>query len=135
MSSANVDSVRAGYEHFLATGEFAAHTVWPEEFVWDMSTFSGWPENPEYRGSDGFNQFMSQWLEAWDDWELEILEYVDAPPDKVVTTVRQRGVAKAGGVPTEMRFGQVWTLRDAKSVRMEMYASPDEAKAAAGLAE
>jgi hypothetical protein len=34
-----------------------------------------------------------------------------------------------------MRFAQVWTLRDGQGIRMEMYASPDEALEAAGLRE
>jgi hypothetical protein len=34
-----------------------------------------------------------------------------------------------------MRFAQVWTLRDGQGVRMEMFASPDEALEATGLSE
>jgi len=34
-----------------------------------------------------------------------------------------------------MHFAQVWTLRDGKQLRMEMYASPAEALEAVGLRE
>jgi hypothetical protein len=34
-----------------------------------------------------------------------------------------------------MHFAQVWTLRDGKQSRMEMYASPGEALEAVGLSE
>jgi hypothetical protein len=33
-----------------------------------------------------------------------------------------------------MLFGQVWTMRDGKQARMEMYSKPDEALKAVGLA-
>jgi hypothetical protein len=34
-----------------------------------------------------------------------------------------------------MRFGQVWTIQDGQSIRMQMYASPEDALEAAGLRE
>jgi hypothetical protein len=34
-----------------------------------------------------------------------------------------------------MHFGQVWTIRDGKQLRMQMYASPEEALEATGLRE
>ena len=55
--------------------------------------------------------------------------------DMVVAIVRQRGRSKTSGLPVDMAFGQVWTIRDGKSARMEMYADPAEALAAVGLSE
>jgi ketosteroid isomerase-like protein len=39
------------------------------------------------------------------------------------------------GVAVEMLFAQVWTIRDGKETRMQMYADPAEALKAVGLAE
>jgi ketosteroid isomerase-like protein len=36
-------------------------------------------------------------------------------------------------VPTEMRIFQLWTARDGRVVRMEMFHDLDEARRAAGL--
>jgi ketosteroid isomerase-like protein len=36
-------------------------------------------------------------------------------------------------MPLEMHFAQVWTFRDGKAARMEMYSDPAEALEAAGL--
>jgi ketosteroid isomerase-like protein len=38
-------------------------------------------------------------------------------------------------MPVDMDLAQVWTIRDGKEFRMEMYANPEEALEAAGLAE
>ena len=43
MSAENVDIIRRGYEDFIATGALSEDITAPE-FVWDMSTFRGWPE-------------------------------------------------------------------------------------------
>jgi ketosteroid isomerase-like protein len=132
MSQDNVETVRRGFEGFTATGELRPERFHPE-FVWDMSTFRGWPEQQTYDGLEGAQKFLGDWLEAWDDWELEPEEYLDAGGDKVVVIMRQRGRAKATGVTIEMHFAQVWTFKDGLQVRMQMYASPAEAIEATGL--
>jgi ketosteroid isomerase-like protein len=131
LSQANVEIVRRGYEHFVATGDFLLEIV-SEDLVWDMSKFRDWPEQPVYEGVDGARAFMREWLGAWDDWELELDALHDAG-DKVVAVLRQYGRSKASGLPVDMLFGQVWTVRDGKEQRMEMYADPGEALEAAGL--
>ena len=134
MSQENVEIIRRGYEHWFATGElFRGENAHPD-FVWDMSTFRGWPEQQTYPGIEGARRFNAEWAEAWDDWEIEVEDYIDAG-EQVVVLVRQRGRSKATGVPVEMRLGQVWTLEDGQEVRMQMYASPEEALEAAGLRE
>ena len=76
---------------------------------------------------------MADWLEAWEDWQLEVEELLDAG-DQVVAFVRMLGRSKAG-LPVDMRFAQVWTYRNGKQIRMQMYASRDEALKAARLPE
>jgi ketosteroid isomerase-like protein len=49
--------------------------------------------------------------------------------------LNQRGRSKATGVPVEMRFAQVWTVRDGLGIRMQMFANPEEALEAVGLSE
>jgi ketosteroid isomerase-like protein len=129
MSQENVDIMRRGYGHFLATGEVRARA----DLVWDVSRL-GWPDQQVYAGADGANQFNAEWAAAWDDWEMEPEEFIDAG-ERVVVILRQRGRSKATGVPVEMRFAQVWTFRDGQGIRMEMYASVEEALEAAGVRE
>ena len=55
--------------------------------------------------------------------------------DKVAAILRQRGRSKTTGLIVDMQFGQLWTLRDGRQVRMQMYASAEETLEAAGLTE
>jgi ketosteroid isomerase-like protein len=133
ISKQNVDVVRGGYEQFASTGQFVEEIV-TTDFVWDMSNFHGWPEQQVYEGVEGARTFLSEWAAAWEDWELEVDAFHDAG-DKVVALVRQSGRSKAAGMTVDMTFAQVFTLRDGKQTRMEMYSDPNEALEAVGLAE
>jgi ketosteroid isomerase-like protein len=129
MSQENVEIIRRGYGHYLATGELRA----PADLVWDVSRL-GWPDQQIYTGLEGAMQFNAEWADAWDGWELEVEDYLDAG-ERVVVIINQRGRAKATGIPVDMRFAQVWSFRDGQAIRMQMYASVDEALEAVGLSE
>ena len=129
MSQENVEIMRRGYEHFEATGRVRAHA----DLVWDVSNL-GWPDQQIYSGVEGAMQFNAEWADAWDDWELEVEEYLEAG-ERVVVIINQRGRSKATGIPVDMRFAQVWTLRNGQAIRMQMYARPEEALEAVGLSE
>ena len=128
----NVEIVRRAYEHRQATGDFLEEVMSPD-FVWDMSTFQGWPEQQTYEGIEEARRFIRDWTAAFDDWGIEVEAIHDAGGEKVVGIVRQRGRSKSTGLPVEMLLAQVWTIRDGKETRMEMYADPAEALAALEL--
>jgi ketosteroid isomerase-like protein len=131
MSEENVELVRRGYELFAATGDVADELA-TSDFVWDMSNFHGWPEQQVYEGVEGARAFLGEWTGAWEHWVLEVDSFHDAG-DKVVALVHQHGRSKAAGMPVEMHFAQVWTLREGKQSRMDMYSDPAEALEAAGV--
>jgi ketosteroid isomerase-like protein len=131
MSAENVEIVRLGYDEFLATGELVERITAPE-FVWDMSTFHGWPERQTYEGPEGTREFLTEWVGAWEDWRLEVRELIDAGDD-VVAILHQSGRSKTTGLEVDMDFAQVWTIKDGKQTRMRMYADPDEALREEGL--
>ena len=132
MSQENVEIVRRAYEHRRATGDFLEEVLAPD-LVWDMSNFRGWPEQQIYEGVDEARRFIRDWTAAFDEWAIEVEALHDAGGDKVVGVIRQRGRFRTSGLPVEMLFAQVYTLRDGKEVRMEMYADPAEALKAVGL--
>ncbi len=133
MSQDNVEIVRRGYAHRQATGEFLEEIIAPD-FVWDMSKFRGWPEQRVYVGIEEARKFIREWTAAFDDWAIEVDALHDAGADRVLGIMRQRGRAKSTGLPIDMRYAQVFTIRDGKQTRMEMYSDPDEALRAVGLA-
>ena len=132
MSQENLALVARAYEHFRATGEFDEERVHPD-FEWDMSNYTGWPEQQIYTGVEGAMRFMKAWIDTWDDWEWEVRSLHDIE-DKVVAVMHQSGTSKSTGVRVEMDFAQLFTLKDGKQVRMQMYDDPDEALRSVGVA-
>jgi ketosteroid isomerase-like protein len=53
----------------------------------------------------------------------------------VVAVIHNAGRAKRSGIPTELRYAALYTIRDGKMVRVREYATKTEALVAVGLAE
>ena len=133
MSQQNVEIVSRGLEHFVATGELL-EDVFSPDLVLDMTQFRGWPEQPVYEGFEGWRRFLWEWTEPFEQWQITPEVQRDAG-EKVVTVCRQQGRAKTSGLPVDMRFAIVFTVRDGLQTRMEMYADPTDALKAVGLEE
>jgi ketosteroid isomerase-like protein len=88
-----------------------------EDFEWVVP---GHPEGSVRHGPEGAVAFFRDWLDAWED--VEVL---------AVTLHRARG--RGSGVPVELRFAQLWTVRDGRRVRMVLFADVEKGFAAAGL--
>jgi ketosteroid isomerase-like protein len=131
MSSESLAIVQRGYAYFGEHGDFDP-IRFTDDFVWDMAHFRGWPEDRQYVGVDGARRFLATWIEAWDDWEFDVDELIEAG-EMVVALCTQRARAKGSGVPVEMHFAEIWSVRDGKQSRMEMYNDQDEGLAAAGI--
>ena len=77
---------------------------------------------------------MEEWIGTWAEWEVEINQIREGDPGQVVVECTQRGVIKAGNVPVEMRFAQLWTVNEeGLNTRMRMYTDVEEALAEAGV--
>lgn len=131
MSEDNVRGVRDGYAEFAVTGRFDDEFT-TEDFEWDMSNVAGWPEQQVYVGAEGARRFLADWVAVWDDWQMDVQEIHDAG-ERVVAILRQHARSKATGLPVDMVFAQVWTMRDGRRARMEMYSDPAAALRAVGL--
>jgi ketosteroid isomerase-like protein len=86
----------------------------------------------EYRGSDGVRRFWTQFLSTWDEYRVEVEELVDAG-DQVVAVMRLRGRTHEREI--DQPRSSLLTLRGGKIVRIEPFASRDDALGAAGLQE
>jgi hypothetical protein len=72
-----------------------------------------------------------------DDFEWVVPDYAGGAvrhgADVALATIEMRGTGRVSGVPAELRVFQLWTFRDGRAVRMEMFTDIDEAPRAAGL--
>jgi ketosteroid isomerase-like protein len=130
MPEANVEIVRRGFEHFIATGEPLWETLDEDIAIRDHDI----PDSDDYQGYAGLAQWREDWSAAWDDWRWEPEEFIDVG-DRVVAVLRVHAKGRGSGVDVERVDGAVWTLRNGKAVRLDYYGSKAEALKAVGLAE
>ena len=73
-------------------------------------------------------------LLPWQHWRVEAEDYI-AHGDHVVVLTRYTGRGKGSGVDVDTQGAHVWTLRDGKAVRLEIFAARARALEAVGLSE
>ena len=84
----------------------------------------------EWVGVEGFWKSISSWLEAWDDYEIEVRS-IDTPDDHhVIVEALQTATGRASGVPVDLTTYFVFEVHDGISTRYELHASRDAAMAA-----
>ena len=134
MSQENVEVVRHALEAWGRGDREAAADLLDPEVEWRMPP--NIPEAGTYRGRDEVVQRLDEFLDAWDALAVTVEKLMDAG-DRVVALVRYSGRGREsgieiGGVSTD---AQVWTLRDGKALKVELYAGTADALEAAGLSE
>jgi ketosteroid isomerase-like protein len=128
MASENAKRMKKAYEA-LARGE--------TESVFDLIDpdveISDRPEIPDpqtYRGYEGVVEALGRNEEAFETLDFIPERFVEVG-DKIVAVLLMRGRGRGSGVPVEDRIAHLWTLRDGRAYRVQVYSDPDEAIAAA----
>ena len=129
MSQENVELVRRGIESVEA---FWA--LLDEDVVWDL----GRDPPPDIHGvsvgRDSVIEASRRYWGTWDEYSLDADELIDAG-SSVVVVVHERGRGRGSGAPFDRRWAQVWTFREGRIVRWELFGDKAEALEAAGLSE
>jgi ketosteroid isomerase-like protein len=92
-------------------------------------------EETSYRGRDGLEAYWADMNEAWEDWQIEVVQLHERGAGEVVAIMRLVGTGKASGAPVDRTIGIRYRLRDGKLWRMLSYLDPAEALEAAGMPE
>ncbi len=128
-----MDIVKEALEAYIATGEFSDQVA--ADYIWDMSTFRGWPDQPVFHGIDRFIEFLNAWREPYDDWTLELEQVHDAGGDQVVGDLLQKGRLRESDAWVELRMGVVYTVENGQVRRAQAYMTVEEALTAVALRE
>jgi ketosteroid isomerase-like protein len=98
------------------------------------ATFAPIADGRDSFDRQGFRRFMREFLEQWDDFRVEGVEFLDLG-DKVLVTERQRATGKRSGIEMEQTDYAVWTFRDGLVTAVCWEIDPALAKEAAELSE
>ncbi len=90
-------------------------------------------EGRVYRGMAGVSAYIDDIDAHFDEWHIEDEHFEHGSEARVFLRYRVRGRGRGSQIPLESGFAAVWTLREGKVARGEIYRDLDRARADAGL--
>jgi ketosteroid isomerase-like protein len=135
MSQENVEIMRRYYEAWFRRDPSEMGTLDPEIELHPDPENEWVGLNLVYRGPDGILDYIRTVEEAVEDYHPEVERLIDAG-DKVVTLAIESGRGRGSGAEVQSkRTAHVWTLRDDKAIRLDLYNDRADAFKAVGLEE
>ena len=124
----DVETVRRAIETFISGDVDGAIDRYFDAENGEFVSRFGALEGGHYRGEAGARQYFHDINEAWESYERELEQVLDAGAG-VVAVVNVRAVARSSGVPVERQIGIALWVRDGRIVRMVSCPSIEEAHA------
>lgn len=84
-----------------------------------------------YRGFAGFQQWIAEWEDAWDEVSYDLSDVIEMGGGFVVIPAHIVAKGAGSGVETDNVFGWMFEFRDEQVTRFHTYLTVDEAKDAA----
>lgn len=91
-------------------------------------------EGGSYVGADGFQRWRDQ-MDEMGDWHPEVGDVRPVSDGHILVISRLRGQAHRSGVPLDVEFGSLVSVRAGRIVRTEIFGSPAEALQVVGQRE
>jgi ketosteroid isomerase-like protein len=129
MSSGNAELVQKVLGAYLTGDEDTLREMIPPEG--EIYGAPGIINAGTYHGYEGFQAWVRQWNEAWDEVNYELGEMIEVSDFIVVVPAHVVGKGAVSGLEIDSVFGWMYEFRDGKAVRFHTYATVDDALEAA----
>ena len=131
MSQRNVEIVRAICDDF-GRGDYEAALERLDEEVEFVSVGDVIGGGRSWHGRDGTRQGMTSFMGTWDDYHYEVRDVIYCG-DQVLVQGWQRGRGKSSGVEVSESIYTVYTVREGRVIRYQLFRDEGQAREAAGL--
>ncbi len=129
MTADNVRLVQGGFEALSEGGVEALLPFLHPEF--EVTTPANLAAEPDtYRGHEGVRRYFASFYDAMDEVRFEPREFREAG-GRVIVPVTLTARGRTTGIEARQEFVMTWTLRDGKALRVEAFATLEEALQAA----
>lgn len=130
MSAAAIEDIRARYAAVSRGDREAVFRDAGPGFT--LKTPDRVPNAGTYLGSAEANRFMVDFWEPYEEVSVEPEEFYENGDD-IVVLLRVRSRYKGSSAAVEIHVASLWTYRDGKPIRCEMFPEREKALQAAGL--
>jgi ketosteroid isomerase-like protein len=132
MSRRDIESLRFGYEAFNRGDWSAAFRVAHPDL--ELKTADRITNPGTYRGPEEVKRFLEDQFEPFEEVVAEPEEFFDRG-DRIAVFVRMRLRPTGSSAVVENRIGHLWTMRDGKVARFEIFPEREKALEAVGLSQ
>jgi ketosteroid isomerase-like protein len=132
MSQAEIETLRVGYEAVSRGDWDAASRFAHPEF--ELRTADRVPNPGTYRGPEEVRRFFEDLFEPFEEVVVEPEEFFERA-DQIVVFVLTRFRPTGSSAVVENRIGHLWTMREGKATRLQVFPRREDALEAAGLSE
>jgi ketosteroid isomerase-like protein len=132
MSDDNVEIIRRGFETMQRDGWQTLFSLIDPEF--ELTTPPDLAMEPDtYRGEAGLRRYFESFEDAMEDIQIVPEGEFLGAGEKVFVPFRLSARGRETGIEATQHAFQVWTMRAGKGLRVEIFASREQALEAAGL--
>jgi ketosteroid isomerase-like protein len=137
MSHANVAVVRRIYDAWLERDYETVLAQYDPQIRLNPDPEASWVGiNEDYIGHEGVKRYLSAVYEAFEDYRPEIEQIIDVGEDRVLTLAVEHGRGRGSGAEVQAaQTAHLWTLRDGKAVRLDLFLDRERALEATGLSK
>jgi ketosteroid isomerase-like protein len=86
-----------------------------------------------YHGHPGIRRYFDDIGSAWGEWRVEVHSTAVVPDGRVIIEMTMYARGKGSGAPLADFAAHIWTLKDGRLLRNELYRDRAEAERAAGI--
>jgi ketosteroid isomerase-like protein len=115
MSEQNVAVVQKLFEALDREDFAAALRLFDPRVEWTTT------EGGTYHGIEGVTESFVEWMEPWDEHNLETEEFIERGDDQVLATIHITARGEQSRIEIDQRFFHLYTVRDGKILRMVEY--------------
>jgi ketosteroid isomerase-like protein len=124
--ASDLEKLQALYEEW-ARGDFSHLDIWDESA--EMDTF-GLVEPMKASGREDVARTLAGWLSAWErPLVIEADELIQRGA-RILVMVHWKGRGRGSGAELDAEGAHLWTFREGRAVRFDVYRDRDEARAA-----
>jgi len=132
MSQADIETLRDVYEA-VSRGDWDAafQDAWPD---FELRTPDQNPIAGTYRGSDEIRGFFDELWAAFDEVTVQPERFLELD-DRILVDLLMQLRPSDSGAKFEMRIVHLWTMRDGRPLRCEVFTQREQALEAVGLSQ
>jgi ketosteroid isomerase-like protein len=117
--------VREGFDGHVARDLDGVETLFDPEIDTYAPSEAG--NSGAFRGADGWRQWITQWLDAWKRFDVNLRSVEAVGERHVVAVVEQTGVGRGSGAEVELTVAYLYEIAERHATFQAIYLDPDQA--------